>query len=139
MNSQIKAFFPQVTKIEDAKHPLNVEVTSADVRSSKRMKHVECAMAVACKRKFKADGMIIGRQTAYLIKGTTAVRFTMPESVRKEIVSFDRGAGFEPGEYQLSKPRPSGPSGEHKNVAPKRKLNRVHMTANIRAGIGVSA
>jgi hypothetical protein len=96
-------------------------------------------MAVACQRMFHADGMIIGKQTAYLIKGTKAVRFSLPESVRKEIVSFDRGSGFEPGEYQLSKPVHilGSPGGRSKKKTSLGKKHHIHVTQNVRNSIAV--
>ena len=138
MNPQIKKNFPKVTKVVDSKSTLAVEVTSSDVHNSKRKNHTECAMATACRRMFSADGMIIGKQTVYLIKGTKAVRFGIPESVRKEIVAFDRGASFEPGSYQLSKPpHRLGQAGGHVKTKTNTKKRHVHVTTNVRASIAV--
>jgi hypothetical protein len=39
---------------------------------------------------------------AWIIKGNLAVKYEVPESVAREIVSFDRHHDFRPGEYQLS-------------------------------------
>jgi CheY-specific phosphatase CheX len=85
----VKKFFPEVTDVEDAEKSQVIEVT--------------CAMAVACKRKYNLDGVIISVKTAYLIKGKKAKRFSLPESVSREIVSFDRDSGFAAGQYRLSK------------------------------------
>ena len=99
----VQKFFPQVTKVIDSTSNAAIEVTEKDATSSKRSKHSECAMAVACKRKFKLDGVIISRSVAYLIKGKQARRFMLPPSVEREVTSFDRGGGFAPGKYELSK------------------------------------
>lgn len=98
--------FPNVKTAIDAQKNLSIEVTISDEKTSKRRNMSECAMAVACKRAYKADGVILARSVAYLIKGNLAVRFRIPPSVAREITSFDRGAGFTPGTYQLSKPTP---------------------------------
>lgn len=87
----------------DSSRNAKIEVTKGDEATSRKKSHKGCAMAVACKRKFHLDGVIISRNRAYLVKGTQARRFTLPPSVSREVVSFDRGGGFEPGEYQLSK------------------------------------
>jgi hypothetical protein len=103
----VNKHFPKVTRIKDADKALAIEVTANDEKYSKRKDHEQCAMAVACKRAYHADGVIIARSIAYLIKGDVAVRFRVPERVSREIISFDRGAGFNPGIYELSIPVPS--------------------------------
>jgi hypothetical protein len=99
-------------------------------------------MAVACKRKFHLDGVIISRTKAYLVKGKKARRFDLPETVSREIVSFDRGAGFSPGRYELAKVSPENRLGSRtkrkKDTAirdnePKRKR---HITTNVRTVLG---
>jgi len=102
--SVVNRHFPKVSKVEEAKHPVLIEVTKEDVKRSKRKNMNECAMAVACKREFKADGVIMARSVAYLIKEGLAIRFRVPPSVYREITSFDRGGTFEPGQYQDSIP-----------------------------------
>lgn len=141
----VKKFFPQVKKIVDAKTNAHIEVTEKDANPKGIKKHNECAMAVACKRKFKLDGVIIARSVAYLIKGNKARRFILPPSVSREIVSFDRGAGFAPGNYELSKVNPSaqigmrkkerGKGGSNTNTGEGIKTFR-HLTTGIRHVIG---
>jgi len=99
----VQKFFPQVTTIEDAAECVEIEVTKQDDKIAKKKDHKTCAMAVACKRKLGLDGVLISINTAYLVKGTKARRYHLPQSVAREVVSFDRGAGFAPGQYQLSK------------------------------------
>ena len=103
----VHRFFPKVKTVKDATSSILVEVTKRDQTVSKRSRHNECAMAVACRRATKADGIIISRSTAYVVKRNTATRYLVPERVSREIVSFDRGADFAAGTYTLSKPDPS--------------------------------
>ena len=134
--------FPQVSKIVDSRKPLSIEVTGRDVNSAKRKDHQVCAMAVACKRKFKLDGVIISVKRAYAIKGNRAVRFDIPETVSREIVSFDRGAEFVPGNYRLNAIPKSSRSGRSTPRAPrpnggrKRPYAHIHKTEGIRAVLG---
>lgn len=100
--STVKKFFPQVKKVVGADTPADIEVTTQDATPKGIKNHETCAMAVACKRKFHLDGVIISRSTAYLVKGRQARRFKLPPATAKEIVSFDRGGGFAPGTYRLS-------------------------------------
>jgi hypothetical protein len=99
----VQKFFPQVTDVEDAKKNQAIEVTKRDETTANKKSHKTCAMAVACKRKFDLDGVVISVNRAYLVKGTKAKRYFLPPSVSREVVSFDRDGGFEPGQYELSK------------------------------------
>jgi hypothetical protein len=101
--SIVKRFYPDVKRVEVARAPLTVEVLKSDGKGG-RKSHQACAMADACKRKFHLDGTIVSRSVAYLIKGDTATKYGIPEAVRREITSFDRGAGFAPGTYHLVPP-----------------------------------
>ena len=139
----VKKFFPKVTKVTDSKSNALIEVTQRDVESKAVKDHNGCAMAVACKRKFKLDGVIISRSVAYLVKNNEATRFKLPESVSREIVSFDRGAGFAPGNYELeSVPKTSRlgarsdrptTDNAHRDGKPKR---HKHYTTNVRSVLG---
>lgn len=137
--SIVRKYFPEVNKVSDAKASLSIEVTKHDDQVATKKAHKGCAMAVACKRKLNLDGVIISVKTAYMIKGNKAIRFRVPERVSREVVSFDRGGGFEPGKYKLNKPDTplgeahsgkSGPSSTHK--ATKQHV----LTKNIRTVLG---
>ena len=137
--STVRKYFPNVTRVNDAKAGISVEVTRADERASQRKSHETCAMAVACKRTMKLDGVIISIKTAYMIRGTTATRFKVPERVSREVVSFDRGAGFEPGNYRLEKPiMPLGSVGNKGTNTPGQSGRHIShvLTKNIRTVLG---
>lgn len=99
-------------------------------------------MAVACKRKMHADGVIVSMETAYVIKGNKAVRYRVPPSVQREIVSFDREAGFAAGEYMLATTLPCNRLGESEpDRGPHLRTNGKapkfrHMTTGIRTVLG---
>lgn len=142
----VQQFFPDVKEVHDADESILLKVEKKDSEAAKLRDHNHCAMAMACKRFFKARGIIIAIGTAYVIKGEGAIRYLLPESVRREIVSFDRKAGFSEGTYKLSAPWKSqrlGARAERKNpVGPKRenakeKVNNFrHWTEGIRAVLG---
>lgn len=137
----VRKFFPKVNIVVDSSRNAMIEVTKADAGSRAVKDHSACAMAVACKRKFHLDGVIISRTIAYLIKGKQARRFHLPESVSREVVSFDRGSGFSPGKYELSRIPPMSRLGVHaagvvsgnKSSAPRAK---AHFTTNVRSVLG---
>ena len=134
----VQRWFPEVTSIRDAKEPIEIEVTADDERRSKKLNHKECAMAVACKRSFKADGVILSRTIAYVVTGKSAIRFKVPGSVGREVTAFDRGAHFMPGVYQLSKPdrRLGKVHGGNKPKTGKEPQEFRHITTGIRAVLG---
>lgn len=142
--SIVKRFFLNVENVIDAKGNARIEVTKGDCNSKAVRSHGECAMAVACKRQLHLDGVIISRSVAYLVKGKTARRFMLPPSVSREVVSFDRGAGFEPGTYELAKVSESTKLGarperlkDDRNHANQNKVKRFsHYTTKARHVLG---
>ncbi len=103
----IRRYFPAVEKLNDATKSAIIEVTNADSNGAELKNPALCAFAKACYRSFEADAVIIGLTTCYIIKGKVATRFHNTESVSREIISFDRKAGFTPGLYLIS-PAPPG-------------------------------
>ena|SRR5437899_952677 len=138
----VKKFFPKVKSITDATKNTRIEVTKDDAGSKAVKQHAACAFAVACKRKFHLDGVIVSRSVAYLIKENKAVRFKLSPSIEKEIVSFDRGSEFAIGEYLLQAISKSQRLGTRVGrVQPiKNRLDRTkrfrHITTNIRSVLG---
>jgi hypothetical protein len=137
----VQNYFPTVDRVVDGEQPLLVEVTQRDNRSAKVRNHQACAMAVACKRAMHADGVIVSVNTAYVINGTTATRYSLPQSVSREVVSFDRDAGFAPGEYMMSPPCPTRRLGAIKGSQtntekPKKRKPLKHHTSGIRTVLG---
>jgi hypothetical protein len=135
--SVVQGYFPGVHTVVDGHRPISIAVTPEDNRDSVVLDHRNCALAVACKRQQKADGVIIGVKTAYLIKGKVATRYHLRESTSREIVSFDRNGGFFDGSYDLMPPdrelgtyKPTGPKMSSGN---KRQVK--HFTKGIRSFI----
>ncbi len=133
--SIVNRFYPNVTSVVDAKRNVTIEVTKKDTNSNAVKNHKECALAVACKRK-GADAAIICIKVAYLIQGDKAVRYNLPESVSREIVSFDRNAGFREGTYHLTKIPPASQQRVTKRKRGPRTTGRnpvvMHKTEDVR-------
>lgn len=138
----VRKFFPQVREVVDANRPTVIEVTARDANPRAAKDHEACALAVACKRSFKLDGVIIARSTAYLVKGRKARRFQLPPATSREIVSFDRGGGFQPGVYLLSAVTKAKRLGERQGSDSDKKTGNGkskqfrHLTSNVRAVLG---
>ena|ERR1041385_443584 len=137
----VRHYFPQVQKVVDSDRAIKIEVTGQDNSSSTIKDHKNCALAVACKRITHADGVMISTRTAYIIHGKVAHRFRLPESVSREIVSFDRRAGFALGTYMLNAPSKWEKLGSHhtgatRNPSDRKKVAFRHFTTGIRSTLG---
>lgn len=136
----VQSMFPQVTSVVDAGRARVIEVEAVDLQSAAVRSHRTCAMAVACKRKLELDGVIMARTTAYLIKGRRATRYAVPQAVTREIISFDRGGGFEPGIYRLIPFEAGRRLGADKARGPHEIAGQPqrfrHQTAGVRAMLG---
>jgi len=135
--SRIKKYFPNVTTVSDEiKKGIVIHVEERDCQNSKKGNFDECALALAVKRELKVDGALIGTAYSYLIKGTHAVRYKTPETVTREIVSFDRHKDFSEGTYFLMRVNPSNRLGYSKSSRAKPRTEKrpvIHRTARIRA------
>lgn len=136
--SIIQKYYPNVTSVRDSSNSMEVQVTKKDCSSKSLESPNDCAMARACKRQY--DGAVISPSVAYMINGKEAIRFKVPTSVSREIISFDRSGGFQPGDYWLKAPSDTEKLGPRKHPQPKNKKkgypktkSRYHRTAAIRS------
>jgi hypothetical protein len=134
----VQRYFPNVTKVVDAKRSQIITVTAEDCKQAKRKAPDACALATACERSY--DGALISMSVAYLIKGDKAERFKVPNAISREIVSFDRHKDFAPGDYFLNAPSAGFRLGPRDHPQPKKKRKgyaaikaRYHHTAGIRS------
>lgn len=118
--TMIRHYFPKVTRVEDATKPSLVEVTPADARQGTTKNPRICALALACKRTFHADGVIIGLTVSWIIKGDVAIRYHNTDTISREITSFDRRGDFDPGIYGLSPISPAARLGRERSKNPNR-------------------
>ncbi len=98
----VRQYFPKVTQLVDANKRAIIEVTKEDVKSVGIKDPIMCAFARACYRSFDADGVIIGLTTSYVIMAKRGIRFKNSETLSREIISFDRRGGFDPGLYLIT-------------------------------------
>jgi hypothetical protein len=116
---------------------LEIQVTKSDVNRSRKNDPSNCAAAVAYKRQYQTDAEVHLSRTYVKTKdGKAWIRFRTPESISREIVSFDRSAHFEPGIYTLRAVSQHGRLGQYKGrLTPKtdaKKRAPSHMTVNVR-------
>lgn len=132
-------------KVVDASGPLKITITSRDAALGKNKDPGACAAARAIIRGYKDEGakaarVHIGR--TYIEYDDKWVRYKTPNSLKTEIVSFDRGSKpeFMTGDYKLLRMAPcdrfgarpaakkiGGPK-ETRNTsrAARRKIARIH-------------
>ncbi len=140
--------------VRNAKKPIVLVITSDDVKKGATRDPASCAAALACKRQMNAAEARVHTGRTYVRIKDEWIRFNTPVSLQKEIVAFDRGGSFEPGEYEL-RPLPvshikrqgkrQGSAGrlsvaeqskkyrreKSAGLAPKRR--KVHITTGVRA------
>lgn len=130
--------------IIDAKRPITLHITPKDCANANPKEPSTCAAAKCIKRELGAieSRVHLGRVYIRQNKGNWQ-RYQTPSALRNEIISFDRGGTFEPGEYTLLPIRPSHLMGKrqgskpkftHARKNPKRKVRMKHITANVRNG-----
>lgn len=137
----LRKSFPAVRTVSDARRPIEITVESRDRQRGKIKSPQNCAMAQACKRQERADGALIRLSSAFIVKGSHATRYNVPESVRREIVSFDRHGDFQPGRYRLTAIPVSERLGADQRQKPagkrtgSRPSNAVKVWRHITAGV----
>jgi hypothetical protein len=95
-------------KVVDAKRSAKIVITERDAKVGDNKNPSGCAAALAAKRDIPeclSARVHIGR--VYIEQKDKWVRFMTPDSLRSEIIAFDRGGSFQPGEYELKAPAPS--------------------------------
>lgn len=92
----------------NAKKMMKILITAADVKQARRKKPETCAIAKTCLRQPRVKEVRIHLSRAYVRDNKSNwKRFMVPRALRSEIIAFDRGGKFSPGEYVLYKPLPA--------------------------------
>lgn len=125
----------------DAKRPITITVNANDIARADKKEPADCAVARACRRELHAKEVRVHLGRVYV--RTTPdkwTRYMTPKSMRAEIISFDRGGTFEPGEFHLSPPSPTKrASGKRQGTAKGqnkrgKKYAPRHTITNVRLG-----
>lgn len=118
--------------VKDAKKPVLLAITPGDVKKGKVKNPAGCAAAVACKRQLGASEAHVHKSRTYLRFNGHWVRYMTPASLQAEIVAFDRGGRFEPGEHRLARMAHyrNASRGPHRKKGKKKQ--GYHVVKNIR-------
>ena len=120
----------------DAKEPIEFTVTRRDINRGGLQAPDSCAMALACKREHHSKDVRIHIHYSYVLEKDHWLRYRTPGCVVREIIAFDRGGSFDPGEYQLLVPYKSDRLllKTPRRQRPNKRLSKryMHITANVR-------
>ncbi|WP_291869732.1 hypothetical protein [Bradyrhizobium sp.] len=92
-------------RVVDATKPIAIHITKRDTTDGDNKNPSSCAAARAVKREIPdcVNARVhIGR--VYVETPKQWVRYNTPDALRTEIIAFDRGGSFAPGEYKLQVP-----------------------------------
>ena len=125
-------------KVLNSKRNVTIHISKADVTKGNVKDPAACAAALACKRELHADEARIHIGRSYLLIDGRWERFQTSPALRSEIIAFDRGGVFEPGEYTLKRihpktgtPRPTKPKGIKENRV-KIARQQYHQVTGVR-------
>ena len=125
--------------VRDATEALAFTVKPRDITKNGIKSPDSCAMAMACRREHHARDVRIHMKYSYVLEKDHWLRYRTPPSVTREIIAFDRGGAFDPGEYMLLPPYKSARLlrkplrlGTAKRMS-YRKKTFVHIIANVRS------
>jgi len=113
-------------KVVDATRKARIHITKQDVTTGNTKNPSGCAAALAAKRDIPecvSARVHIGR--VYIETPKRWIRFQTPEALRTEIIAFDKGGSFQPGEYYLDAVSPSNRRTGSETNRNKKKPNRL--------------
>ena len=131
----------QGVDVEDANEKLEISITKTDIRLGAKKNSDACAAARALCRQHHAEAALVHFSRAYIKRGDKWIRYGVPKALRGEILAFDRGGAFEPGEYVLAPVQPTvrldAPSRKQYGRTAKKKQNgnRMKRPYHVVAGV----
>jgi hypothetical protein len=94
-------------EVVDVSSPIHLHILAIDIVDADKQNPATCAAARACCRQLKAEAALVHLGRTYVRKGNKWRRYFTPESLRRELIAFDRGGAFMPGDFKLSPLSPS--------------------------------
>jgi hypothetical protein len=127
-------------KVVNATKPLLLNITKSDCAHGNVKDPGACAAALALKRQLHVKKARVHLGRVYVEMETQWVRYNTPQSLKHEIISFDRGGSFEPGEYKLYATTPHQRKGKQQGSnkpSPRKKSVKIarisrHVTTGVR-------
>ena len=127
-------------KIKDATKPLQLSITKRDITGSDRRSPETCAAAACLLRMDGVQEARVHKTRTYIRKGGTWFRYMTPISLQMELVAFDRGGRFEPGEhFLLPVPEKKRPTGKRQGSGRDKRTGRSQRTYHTVSAVRRSA
>lgn len=89
-------------RVVNATKPVTINITQRDVDTGDNKNPSGCAAAKAAKHSIEeciSARVHVGR--VYIEQDKKWIRYDTPDALRTEIIAFDKGGNFQPGEYTL--------------------------------------
>jgi hypothetical protein len=127
--------------VRDADRVIILHISEQDARGRSKDPRNCAAAKAACRVDGVKEARVYRSRTFLLIERANGmpcwVRLHTPERLQKEIVAFDRGGKFEPGDYVLRPMPPAGRLGADQRIRPSKqnggsKKRRPHRLGGIR-------
>jgi hypothetical protein len=129
-------------EVRDAIRPCVLKINKADANSGQKDPSTCAAAKAACRVGNVVEARIY-RTRSYLLIGKSWVRYATPGALRVELIAFDRGGRFDPGEYVLETlpaNKQIGMEKRRKPTGPKRQKRMApHVIRGIRPRAPVTA
>lgn len=112
-------------RVVDAKRPAFIKITPRDVKEGDNKNPSSCAAAKAARHSIPeciSARVHIGR--VYIEQEKQWVRYDTPDALRTEIIAFDKGGSFQPGEYKLRAPSPASTAEGRAKARGEKNRNR---------------
>jgi hypothetical protein len=111
-------------KVVNAKEPIILNITVADIKKANGKDPSTCAAAIACRRSLGAKEALVHLGRTYLRFNGKWERYVTSPELRHEIIGFDHGKQFDPGEYTLYGIQPSKRRGKRQGSDKKRQSGK---------------
>ena len=119
--------------VVNATEKVDLNITAGDIRRGDMKDPGGCAAAVACRRQMHAVDARVHIARTYIKLDKKWIRYLTPFALRTEIIAFDRGAQFTPGEYTLlPMPKPQKKSARKAPSGKSRQKRVFHTQSGIR-------
>jgi len=131
--------------VVDASKPLRIEITPSDVEKGNTKDPGGCAAARAIMRQEHCTQARVHLGRTYIKDDERKrwVRYRTPMAIRAEVISFDRGSEFAPGEYVIPPMQPSHrgdgkrrkiakPGTGHGRNNPRKTKSKPHVVSGVR-------
>lgn len=121
--------------VVNAKKSIVLHIKKNDIERGKIKKPGACAAAIACERQLGCTEARVHVGRTYVRYNGKWERFLTSQALRAEIVAFDRGGKFEPGDYRLIKMQPSrlgDKTRDKRRVRTGKRRSKYHTLSGVR-------